>query len=191
MQKDPKNVDALNFQLDGLIYHQNWQKAYETCTKLIDKENVKSDIVLKYVQICLKLNKVNEAYNFAQKKYKKNSSDENIIQAYVLAYSNYGKREDVLSFIDELIPKSSSKVKSNLFYQRSFLQKMEENKLADLRSSLIANPRNSESLFRLYEIYFEKQDYRKAQYYLKQVVAINPNDASMKKLNETLTKLIK
>lgn len=191
LQKDPKNVDALNFQLDGLIYHQNWQKAYETCSKLIDKENVKSDIVLKYVQICLKLNKVNEAYNFAQKKYKKNSSDENIIQAYVLAYSNYGKREDVLSFIDELIPKSSSKVKSNLFYQRSFLQKMEENKLADLRSSLIANPRNSESLFRLYEIYFEKQDYRKAQYYLKQVVAINPNDASMKKLNETLTKLIK
>lgn len=191
LQKDPKNVDALNFQLDGLIYHQNWQKAYETCSKLIDKENVKSDIVLKYVQICLKLNKVNEAYNFAQKKYKRNSSDENIIQAYVLAYSNFGKREDVLSFIDELIPKSSSKVKSNLFYQRSFLQKMEENKLADLRSSLIANPRNSESLFRLYEIYFEKQDYRKAQYYLKQVVAINPNDASMKKLNETLTKLIK
>lgn len=191
LQKDPKNVDALNFQLDGLMYHQNWQKAYETCSKLIDKENVKSDIVLKYVQICLKLNKVNEAYNFAQKKYKKNSSDENIIQAYVLAYSNFGKREDVLSFIDELIPKSSSKVKSNLFYQRSFLQKMEENKLADLRSSLIANPRNSESLFRLYEIYFEKQDYRKAQYYLKQVVAINPNDASMKKLNETLTKLIK
>ena len=191
LQKDPKNVDALNFQLDGLMYHQNWQKAYETCLKLIDKENVKSDIVLKYVQICLKLNKVNEAYNFAQKKYKKNSSDENIIQAYVLAYSNFGKREDVLSFIDELIPKSSSKVKSNLFYQRSFLQKMEENKLADLRSSLIANPRNSESLFRLYEIYFEKQDYRKAQYYLKQVVAINPNDASMKKLNETLTKLIK
>jgi tetratricopeptide (TPR) repeat protein len=68
---------------------------------------------------------------------------------------------------------------------------MEENKLADLRSSLIENPRNSDSLFRLYEVYFDRQDYRKAQYYLKQVVAINPNDTTIKKLNETLTKLIK
>ena len=68
---------------------------------------------------------------------------------------------------------------------------MEENQLADLRSSLMEQPRNSKSLFRLYEIYFEKKDYRKAQYYLKKVVAINPNDMSIKKLNETLTKLIK
>ena len=37
----------------------------------------------------------------------------------------------------------------------------------------------------------EKKDYRKAQYYLKQVVAIKPNDSSIKKLNDTLTQLIK
>ena len=191
LKNDPKNLEALTFELDGLMYHQNWAKAYETCAKIIANENVSSEVSLKYVEICLKLKKVGEAFNYAQKLYKKNPSDENIVQAYVLAYSNYGKRDDVLSFIDGLIPKASSKVKSNLYYQRSFLQKMEENKLADLRSSLIANPRNSDSLFRLYEIYFEKQDYRKAQYYLKQVVAINPNDASMKKLNETLTKLLK
>ena len=62
--------------------------------------------------------------------------------------------------------------------------------MADLRSSLMADSRNSDSLFRLYEIYFEKKDYKKAQYYLKQVVAINPNDSSLKKINEALTQLI-
>ena len=85
---------------------------------------------------------------------------------------------------------SSSKVKSYLYYRRSFLQLTEEKSLADLRSSLIANPRNSDALFRMYEIYYSKEDYRKAQYYLRQVVAINPNDSSIKKLNEALTKLI-
>jgi len=66
----------------------------------------------------------------------------------------------------------------------------EEGALADLRSSLISNPRNDDALFRLYELYFNKKDYRKAQYYLRQVVAINPNDNSVKQLNEALTKLM-
>ena len=85
---------------------------------------------------------------------------------------------------------ASAKVKSNLYYRRSYLQLTEEKALADLRSSLISNPRNSDALFRLYELYYAKQDYRKAQYYLRQVVAINPNDTSFKKLNEALTKLM-
>ena len=66
----------------------------------------------------------------------------------------------------------------------------EDTVLADLRSSLISNPRNSDALFRLYQVYYAKNDYRKAQYYLRQVVAINPNDSSFKKLNEALTKLM-
>ena len=65
-----------------------------------------------------------------------------------------------------------------------------EKSLADLRSSLIANPRNTDSLFRLYQIYYDKKDYRKAQYYLKQVVALNPNDTDVKNLNEQLNQLI-
>ena len=85
---------------------------------------------------------------------------------------------------------SSAKIKSYLFYRRSFLQLTEEKQLADLRSSLISNPRNSDALFRLYEVYYGKKDYKKAQYYLRQVVAINPNDSSVKKLNEALTKLM-
>ena len=112
------------------------------------------------------------------------------MQAYVLAYSSVGSRDAVIKYIDSQINTSSQKMKSYLYYRRSFLQLTEEKSLADLRSSLISNPRNSDALFRLYELYYAKQDYRKAQYYLRQVVAINPNDSSFKKLNEALTKLI-
>ena len=110
--------------------------------------------------------------------------------AYVLAYTHTGNRDAVVKYIDSLIESSSPKMKSYLYYRRSYLQFSEDKVLADLRSSLISNPRNSDSLLRLYEIYYGKQDYRKAQYYLRQVVAINPNDSSVKKLNEALTKLI-
>ena len=164
----------------------------EACKKLVSLDSENPVTALRYVEVCSYVQKYNEAYNFISKLYKKNPDDELILQAYVLAYSKTGKRDDVLKFINSLLPETANKkIKSDLLYQRSFLQKMEENQLADLRSSLMEQPRNSKSLFRLYEIYFEKKDYRKAQYYLKQVVAINPNDMSMKKLNETSTKLIK
>ena len=190
LEKRPGNKEAMTYALDGLIHRENWQEAYTASRNLINLGNISSAVVEKYVNVCIKLGKNNEAYEFAKARYDANPSDELLLEAYILAYSRVGNRESVLKYIDSLMNSSSSKVKSYLYYRRSFLQLTEEKTLADLRSSLIANPRNSDALFRLYELYYAKQDYRKAQYYLKQVVAINPNDTSFKKLNEALTKLI-
>lgn len=185
---DPDNMEAMNYALDGLIQKKNWSEAYSVCKKLIEKEDVSSDIVYKYVTICIELGKKQEAYDYAKKIHDKNPDDEQVLFAYVLAYSEIGDKSSVIKYINSLLPTASQKVKSYLLYRRSFLQKSEDDALADLRSSLISNPRNSEALFRLYELYYKKGDYRKAQYYLRQVVAINPNDSSLKKLNEELTK---
>ena len=81
-------------------------------------------------------------------------------------------------------------MKSFLYYERSFLASSEDAVLVDLRSSLTANPRNRDALFRLYKIYYNKKEYRKAQYYLKQVVALSPNDDSLLKLNSELETLL-
>ena len=100
---------------------------------------------------------------------------------------DYESRNTLLDIVDtpispELIPADE---------QGNIKQKTEDLVLADLRSSLTHNSRNSDTLFRLYEIYFERKDYNFAQYYLKQVVAIKPNDTSARQLNEALTQLIK
>ncbi len=191
LEKKPGNQEAMTYALDGLIQRENWREAYTASRNLISTGNVSSAVVEKYVKVCLKLNKNNEAYEFAKARYEANPSDETLLESYILAYSRVGNRDAVLKYIDSLMGSASPKVKSNLYYRRSYLQLTEEKALADLRSSLISNPRNSDALFRLYELYYAKQDYRKAQYYLRQVVAINPNDSSFKKLNEALTKLIK
>ena len=190
LEKRPGNQEAMTYALDGLIQRENWQEAYTASRSLVVSGNVSSAVVEKYVNICIKLGKNNEAYEYAKSKFDANPSDETLLQTYILAYSKVGNRDAVVKYIDSLMNSSSAKVKSYLYYRRSYLQLTEEKSLADLRSSLIANPRNSDALFRLYELYYAKQDYRKAQYYLRQVVAINPNDTSFKKLNEALTKLI-
>ena len=123
--------------------------------------------------------------------YKSNPNDESIIQSYIVVLIEQGKKTAALDLINSLLQTSSSKLKSFLYYKRSFLQSSVESSLSDLRSSLISNPRNTDALFRLYQIYYDKKDYRKAQYYLKQVVALNPNDSELKNLNEQLNLLIK
>lgn len=186
----PDNQEAMLYALDGLAQRENWNEAYLICKKLLESETVTPDTVEKYVGICIKMNKAAEAYEFAKKQFDAHPEDEVLLQAYVQAYCEVGNRDTVIKYIGTLMNTASPKMKSYLYYRRSFLQLTEENALADLRSSLISNPRNSDSLFRLYELYYGKKDYRKAQYYLRQVVAINPNDNSVKKLNEALTKLI-
>ena len=190
LEKKPGNQEAMTYALDGLIHRENWKEAYTASRNLISLGNVSPAVVEKYVNVCIKLGKNGEAYDYAKASYDANPSDELLLQSYILAYSKVGNRDAVVKYIDSLMNNASPKVKSYLYYRRSYLQLTEEKALADLRSSLIANPRNSDALFRLYELYYAKQDYRKAQYYLRQVVAINPNDSSFKKLNEALTKLI-
>lgn len=190
LQKEPDNIEAMVYSLNALIQRENWNDSYKICCKIIETEKYPVEIVGKFVQICLRLGKNNEAFDFAKSQLAKYPDDETVLQSYVFAYSKVGNRDAVIKYIDSLLTQANQKMKSYLFYVRSFLQVSEEKSLADLRSSLSMNPRNSDSLFRLYEIYFEKQDYRKAQYYLRQVVAINPNNNSLKKLNEALTKMV-
>ena len=190
LQKKPSNNDALVYALDGLIQRENWKEAYDISSNLVKKQPDNENLILKHVTVCLKLNKNGEAMEVAQKAYNSTPSSETITQAYILASTEILSREESIKLIDSMLSGATSKIKSYLYYRRSFLERSEDNALADLRSSLIANPRNSDSLFRLYEIYYAKKDYRKAQYYLKQVVAINPNDSSVRKLNEALTQLI-
>ncbi|MCQ2591595.1 MAG: tetratricopeptide repeat protein [Treponema sp.] len=190
LKNHPENKEVLVFALDGLLKRENWQEAYEISVKLLKNDSDSSEIIQRHVTVCLALGKKTEAFNVASKAYAKNPDDENITQSYIQAYVEQESRDDSLALINNLLTSCSPKMKSYLYYRRSFLQITEENTLADLRASLVAGPRNSDALFRLYEIYYEKDDFRKAQYYLRQVVAINPNDSTTRKLNEALTQLI-
>ncbi len=190
LEKNPENSDALIYVFDGAFRNKEWRKAYDITHELIKNDKTNPDVVLRHVKACIQNKKNSEALDTAIKAYKENPDDETIIQAYVLAYSSVGNKNTAMSIINSMLPNASPKIKSFLYYRRSFLYKGEEDILADLRSSLIVNPRNSDSLFRLYEIYFNKKDYKKAQYYLRQIVAINPNDSSVKELNDQLTSLI-
>lgn len=190
LQKDPENETALQYAADGFVRKKDFKKAYELSARLIAKDSANSENLFRHVNICLEIGKQDEAWNLISPVYREKSGDENVIQTYIVALDATGRDSQALSLINQLLPSASSRLKSFLYYRRSLLQGDETSALSDLRSSLIANPRNSDALFRLYQIYFDKKDYRKAQYYLKQVVALNPNDEEYHRLNDALTLLL-
>ncbi len=191
LKKDPENSQALAFLIKTLVESGKWNEAYSSSKKLMTRPNPSIDTITTHSRICLALRLEDEAWNNAQALYNRLPKEEKAVQLYVEAMVRTGRSSQASRFINSSISDASSSMKSFLYYQRSYLAGGETAQLADLRSAVIANPRNSDALFRMYEIYFQKQDYRKAQYYLRQVIAQNPNSQNYLRLNSELDKLIR
>jgi len=190
LAKDPSNAAALGLSIKELVREKKWAEAYGASQQLIGKNNALEDSIYTHIKICLALAKNDEAWTLASSLYNRNPSDEQAVQAYLEVMYATGRKNECAELINTLLPGASSRMKSFLYYRRSFLANGEQNILGDLRSSLIANPRNEDSLYRLYTIYYNKHDYRKAQYYLKQVVALNPSNEEFLKKNTELENLL-
>ncbi|NLM01582.1 MAG: tetratricopeptide repeat protein [Treponema sp.] len=192
LQVEPDNFNAKRILVAENIKQKNWQKAYDINLQILQKFSTNQDSLFSQIEICIGLNKISEAQNALDSLKKINVvSPEALDEAVLKILIAQNKKDEAEKLILKLLPSANGKNKSNLYYEKSRISSDEEQKLSDLRSSLTANPRNQNALFDLYQIYFEKKDYRKAQYYLKQVVALNPNDSSLLQLNQKLDDLLK
>lgn len=191
LKSDPENFDALQIKIRSMVAAKKWNEAYAASSELIKREKLPSSALFTHIKLCLSAGRKAEAWQYASKLYAENASDEEVVQAYIEVLVSTERRTEAARLISQLLPSSSAKMKSFLYYERSFLSNGETAILADLRSSLTANPRNKDALFRLYQIYFNKKEYRKAQYYLKQVVALSPKDESLLLLSQNLDNLLK
>lgn len=192
LKDDPDNVKGLQYSVQSLYNEGRYSEAYTLSKKLLGDKAVPQRAVLMHTKICLAMHYNDEAWKYAASLYEKNSDNIEIIQHYIEVMIKTGRTQSASKLINSMLSGTpSANLKSFLFYERSFLTSNEGTVLSDLRSSLIANPRNSDALFRMYQIYYGRKDYRKAQYYLKQVVSLNPNDEKYLRLNSELDQLLK
>lgn len=187
--KDPANERALEIMISSASDRQDWNAAYQMSSVLITRNTSQASLI-KHINLCLKMNFGNEASRLAGDLYRKYPGEDEVRLTYIRVLIASGSNAEARTLIETLLLSAQSKTKSALYYERSRLQSDQTQVLADLRSCLTANPRNEDALFALYELYFGKQDYRKAQYYLKQVIALNANDDRLQALNAELDVLL-
>lgn len=188
---DPQNEEALFLTVNEHIRLQQWNKAYENSVKILERNNGNESVLLSHIEICISLGKITEAGTYFTQLSNTYKDAETLTILQVKMFIAEGKNTEARRLIDsQLVSTTTSRAKSILYYERSRISENEDAKLADLRSSLTSNPRNNDALFALYQLYFDKKDYRKAQYYLKQVVALSPTDQKLLKLNEEIEILL-
>ena len=189
--REPDNDEAIFIRAKDALARKEWDTAYTNTSQLVKKDNVNLAKKILHIQSCLGVNRVGEAQAEVSNLYQQYPDSEDVKELYLRVQAAAGNKGEVRSLIASFLPSASSQLKSFLYYQRSLLATNDTDKLADLRQSLTANPRNTEALFELYQYYFDRKDYRKAQYYLKQVVALNTNDEEILRLNVELEALLK
>ena len=189
LKKDPGNPAALKIKVKEAVLAESWEDAYESSSILLASDKSDSSKLL-HVESCLNTNRISEASGLIRELYDKNNNDEGVLEYYIKVLIAEGNTTQALAMIEKRLPSVSAKLKSSLYYERSRLQTSSDKILADLRSSLTSNPRNRNALFALYSYYMDAADYRKAQYYLKQVLALNPSDQTIIELNNNLDAIL-
>jgi len=160
--------------------------------ELIQKGNCSLETVSLRIEICLYLKNNSDARK-AIPLLSKLTSDQSFVDlAQIRILISEGNRAEALKQITASLSKDySNQVKSDLYFEKSRIASSSEAQLADLRSCLTANPRNQNALLALYNYYFDKADYRKSQYYLRQAIALNPQNAELMALSSQLEELLK
>lgn len=189
LKKDPGNPAALKIKVKEAVLAESWEDAYESSSILLASDKSDSSKLF-HVESCLNTNRISEASGLIRELYDKNNNDEGVLEYYIKVLIAEGNTTQALAMIEKRLPSVSAKLKSSLYYERSRLQTSSDKILADLRSSLTSNPRNRNALFALYSYYMDAADYRKAQYYLKQVLALNPSDQTIIELNNNLDAIL-
>jgi tetratricopeptide (TPR) repeat protein len=122
------------------------------------------------------------ALDYASEWYKASPSSEAATEAYIrcLVAAGPGSERQAQELIARVLPGTIAQpFRSTLYYLQSRLQKSDEAALTLLRSALVENADNAEALAAVYDIQMRRKDYAKARFYLKQAIAISPDDPEL------------
>ena len=187
----PKNTAALALLVKNDINNGKWAQAVESAEDLAAKypSDANKELLLTSY---LGAGQTSKALSLAKKLYAntKNPSS-SFINLYMEALYAGKDYQTVKQVINQKIKGADSQLKSILYYYNAKLEQGNSGEYLNfLQSSLLSNPRNKDSLFAMYEWYLKTKDYKKAKYYLGQVLALNPSNKNLVNLSENLDKLL-
>lgn len=191
LQQGPRNILAIRLLVKQDIAEERWIDAFERAQYLCT--NIPSDEhLILYTRACIGMKNWSEAVQTARTTYTAAQKPSNeVISIYLEALFGAKDFDTVKRMINEHLPEARSSLKSILLYYQAILEKNDGEKLELLRLSLLSDPRSVLTLFALYEWYLRHTDYRKAAYYLQQVVALYPDNKTYLALAEQLDTLMK
>lgn len=189
LEENPDHRQALALLVADYIAAFDWQNAL-TFAERFSRIAPGTESSLLLAKACSGAGQTGRTLSIARNLYTADPSNEEVADLYIEALVDSGDAPQARRVIDSLMPSAAPSLQSKLYYHLSRLQTDPEMELSSLRSSLLTDPRNSNALFAMYAWYYRTGEYRRAQYYLKQVAAINPLNTEYSRLLSELDALL-
>lgn len=169
---------------------ENWTKAFERA-QFLHKTYPSQEHTMLYIKTCIGLEKWTEAAALAKTAYHHVQRPSDAITALYLETLLHAGEHDALNLvINDKLPNAPSSLKSILQYYQARVEKTDKKQLSLLRQSFLSDPHNVSALFALYEWYFAHANYQKAQYYLQQVLILEPANRQYQRLAAKIERIL-
>jgi tetratricopeptide (TPR) repeat protein len=179
MSQESPSAQVRDLAIEDAIRREAWSEAQSYLEPLLAERRSPQDLLNAYT-IQRSLGNNASALAFARELYERDPINEDAVIAYVSALIDTGRTTEAGGIIEtKLSSLPGGVLRSRYYYLRSRLRSDEEAVTSDLRSSLFENPRNLEALIAMFEMYHRDQDERRAVYYLKQALAIAPDNPQL------------
>jgi len=175
------SLDVVSLALEDAIRREAWKEAQPYLARLLEERRSSQDLL---AAATVERGQGNNAaaLSYARELYERDRSNEDGAIAYISALIDTGRLDEASRMIESrLNGMSGGALKSRYYYLRSRVRNNEELAMNDLRSSLFEDPRNLDALSAMFEIYHRRKDERRAVYYLKQALALDPDNPRLKR----------
>ena len=175
------SLEVVSLALDDAIRREAWPEARVFLERLLNERRSSQDLLAAFMMEREQGNR-NAALVYAQELFERDRSDDKGIIAFATALIDLGRNAEAARLIDSRLNVLDGGVlKSQYYFLRSLTRTNEELVMRDLRSSLFENPRNLDALIAMFEIFHRRDDERRAVHYLRQALAISPNDPRLQR----------
>jgi cytochrome c-type biogenesis protein CcmH/NrfG len=182
---------ALSLAARDAIRREEWKEAKDYLTRLLAGRRDSQDLLDAYT-VEHGLGNSAAALSYARELYDKDSGNEEAAAAFISALIDTGRQGEAARMIESrLAALSGGTLKSRYYYLRSRIRSDEEQVLSDLRSSLFEDPRNLSALMAMFEYYHRHRDERRAVYYLRQALALAPDNPQLKRYEREYAALLR
>lgn len=179
-----------NLALQDAIHREAWDEARPYLDRLLAERRSSQDLFSAYV-VERGLGNNSAALQAARELYERDTSSEEGINAYITALIDTGRNEEAGRLIESRLASLPGGIlKGRYYYLRSRLRANEEAVMNDLRSSLFEDPRNLNALIAMFEIYRRRKDDNRAVFYLKQALALAPDNPQLKRYASEYSSLL-
>ena len=175
------SLTLITLALSDAIRSEDWVTARDYMNLLLSRRRSSQDLLNAYTVEKGQGNNA-AALSYARELYERDPGSEEGVFAYITALIDTGRSAEAAGMIESRLKNAASGVsKSRYYFLRSMTQKNEDTAMNDLRSSLFEDPRNLNALIAMFEIYHRRKDERRAVYYLKQALALSPDNPRLKR----------